>query len=45
MGCGWNSSAYNSWPQVGVKVKEVVGPYEIIRNLTSSDLGIPLVVI
>ena len=42
--CGWNASAWNSLPQAVVQGSGW-DSLQIIRNLTSDDLGIPLVVI
>ena len=41
VGCAWNVSAWNSWLQAGIQGSS----YQTIRNLTSGDIGIPLVVI
>ena len=42
MGCGWTANAWNPYRLV---YKEVVEAQSAIKNLTSGDLGISLVVL
>ena len=42
MGCGWTANAWNPYRLVS---KEVIEAQSAIRNLTSGDLGISLVVV